>query len=138
MAFVIKGDKILMVQNYFFQRFFWSLPGGGIHKEETPEQAAIRELKEETGIDGEIVRPLSIIFHKDGHKEYTFFVRMKDPDQQAITGYDPENIDQPEEIREGIRQTAWRTFDELSRIDQDFLYSFGYMELKDWDISKGY
>lgn len=138
MAFVLKDDKILMVQNYFYQRFFWSLPGGGIEDHETPEQAALRELKEETGIDGEIIRPLSILFHNDGTKEYIFHVRMKDQNQQAITGYDPENLSQPEEIREGIRQTAWKAFEELSRIDQDFLYSFGYMDLKSWDLNTGY
>lgn len=30
---------------------YYSIPGGGIDKEETPEAAAIRELKEEMGID---------------------------------------------------------------------------------------
>ena len=29
----------------------WELPGGSIEKNETPEMAAIREVKEETGLD---------------------------------------------------------------------------------------
>lgn len=32
-------------------QFMWQMPQGGIDEGETPEQAAIRELKEETGID---------------------------------------------------------------------------------------
>jgi mutator protein MutT len=33
----------------------WSLPGGRVGAGETPEQAAIREVREETGVDCEIV-----------------------------------------------------------------------------------
>ncbi|MFM7146880.1 MAG: NUDIX hydrolase [Actinomycetales bacterium] len=39
----------------------WSLPKGHLEAGETPEQAAIREIIEETGIVGEILAPLGII-----------------------------------------------------------------------------
>jgi len=41
-------EKILVVLN---GNNTWSLPGGGVEKGETLEQAAIRETKEETGYD---------------------------------------------------------------------------------------
>jgi ADP-ribose pyrophosphatase YjhB (NUDIX family) len=38
----------------------WTLPGGGIHFGESPETAVIRELDEETGQDGRIVRLVEV------------------------------------------------------------------------------
>lgn len=43
------------------ERLLWSLPKGHIEPGETPEQAAIREVAEETGIESEISRELGII-----------------------------------------------------------------------------
>ncbi len=40
------------------ERPAWTLPGGGIEPDETPEQAAIREVREETGYDVELIRLL--------------------------------------------------------------------------------
>lgn len=44
----------------------WSLPKGHIESGETREQAAIREVKEETGIDARIVAPIGevVYFYK--------------------------------------------------------------------------
>jgi 8-oxo-dGTP pyrophosphatase MutT (NUDIX family) len=36
----------------------WTLPKGGIDPGESPEQAAVREVREETGVDGRIVEKL--------------------------------------------------------------------------------
>ena len=42
-------------------RLLWSLPKGHIEVGETAEQAAVREVKEETGIIGRVVAPLGTI-----------------------------------------------------------------------------
>ena len=43
------------------ERLLWSLPKGHIESGETPQQAAVREVQEETGIKPEIVRELGVI-----------------------------------------------------------------------------
>lgn len=42
-------------------RMLWSLPKGHIEEGETPEQAALREVHEETGIKSSITRSLGVI-----------------------------------------------------------------------------
>jgi 8-oxo-dGTP diphosphatase len=41
----------------------WTLPGGGVDFGEHPDAAAIRELNEETGLDGEIEEVAGIFSH---------------------------------------------------------------------------
>ncbi|PVZ19463.1 MULTISPECIES: NUDIX domain-containing protein [unclassified Pseudomonas] len=43
-----QGDRLLLVRK---PKSKWNLPGGRVEARETPEQAAIRELAEETGIN---------------------------------------------------------------------------------------
>jgi 8-oxo-dGTP pyrophosphatase MutT (NUDIX family) len=43
------------------ERLLWSLPKGHIEEGETPEQAAVREVQEETGIESEIAKELGVI-----------------------------------------------------------------------------
>jgi 8-oxo-dGTP pyrophosphatase MutT (NUDIX family) len=43
------------------ERLLWSLPKGHIEEGESPEQAAIREVQEETGIESEIYKSLGVI-----------------------------------------------------------------------------
>ena len=56
----------------------WSLPKGHIEEGETREEAALREVKEETGLDARIVEPLG---------EIVYFYRRKNGDLVRKTVY---------------------------------------------------
>lgn len=49
-VFVVFGNKVLLIRHTYGHPF-WTFPGGGISKNESIENAAKREIKEETGIE---------------------------------------------------------------------------------------
>ncbi|HEY2003740.1 MAG TPA: NUDIX domain-containing protein [Candidatus Saccharimonadia bacterium] len=49
---IIKDDMLLLIERTRTpEPMYYVLPGGGVEEGETPEQAAIREMKEELGVD---------------------------------------------------------------------------------------
>ena len=122
-AIVVQDGKILMERVFYFGREFFTVPGGGIEPGETPEQAVLRELKEECGLDGTIVRPLAVQY-KDGGAEYSFEVSIPE-DQEPVTGYDPEeSADDPP-----LKEVLWMALDEISEKDRAFLWFYGLMSV---------
>ena len=107
---LIRGLTVLMVNQAHDGRNYWCLPGGGIEKDETPQGAAARELKEECGLDALALRHVSTISYSEDDAHHTFLVT----EYRGVvkTGHDPELLD-----RQIIQAVAWKHVDELSRLD---------------------
>lgn len=61
----------------------WEFPGGGIEKDEKPQEAARRELKEETGLKAQITRkgkPDTVKTHHGLLKVYPFLAETDNPE----------------------------------------------------------
>ena len=133
-AIVVRNGKILLERVFYFGREFFTVPGGGIEPGETPEQAVVRELKEECGLDGTVIRPLTVQYKSGEGAEYSFEISIPD-DQEPVTGYDPEEpSDNPP-----LKEVLWMKLDEISEKDRAFLWSYGLMtvegffdEIKAW------
>ena len=60
-AIAVKGKKVLMIKRGIAPRKgTWGPPSGFIEVGETPEEACLRELKEETGVSGQVVRLVGV------------------------------------------------------------------------------
>jgi ADP-ribose pyrophosphatase YjhB (NUDIX family) len=122
---VVRENAVLMVKTREVDRVFWCLPGGGIESGETPEEAAMRELREECCVLGKILRETSVTtysVHPDD-RHYTFLMEIGS--QEPGRGYDPEFAADAQMII-GV---GWRTLAQLSEKDRVFLWTAGLLSV---------
>ena len=120
---VVRDGKILMMQNRQDGDEWYCTPGGGIEPGETPEQAALRELREECNVTGTIIRKTSEWADPFGtDKFYTYHIDIGD--QTPSLGCDPELPDDP--ILTGVR---WLALDEITEVDRAYLWSAGLLSI---------
>jgi 8-oxo-dGTP diphosphatase len=103
-ALIVQDRKVLMVRQHV-QRgdIVWNFPGGGIEEGETPEEACIREVKEETGYE---VRILSKMYFYE--EKYTYRAEI-------ISG--TEGTDKSIKDNEDIIEIGWISLSDFVKFD---------------------
>lgn len=104
---VNERQEVLLVRSWLGGRG-WAMPGGGAQRHETPEQAAVRELGEETGmhIATESLQPLFSMNHA-GHQEVVFRVEVE---KRELPGELPRSLE--------IKEAAWFPLSELPHLEK--------------------
>lgn len=80
-----KGEWLVVQKRYGGLNGKWSLPAGFVEGTETVDQAVLREIKEETGIDAQVVQLIGfrsgVIKEKISDNMAIFFLHPLDPEQ---------------------------------------------------------
>ncbi|MCY9663099.1 NUDIX hydrolase [Paenibacillus chondroitinus] len=103
-AIIIQNDCVLMVKQYVERGdIVWNFPGGGIQEGESPDQACIREVREETGFDIQLKGLL-----KERNQKYSFIGEVVGGNLFLDTD-NQDNLD--------IIEVAWIPLTELEKFD---------------------
>ncbi|HET6556591.1 MAG TPA: NUDIX domain-containing protein [Prolixibacteraceae bacterium] len=95
----------------------WDLPKGKIEKQESPEQAAIREVEEECGVSGlKIIRPLDSTFHiyRSPYLKFPANMVLKETKWFLMSCDDQQNL--VPQADENIEEARWFAFDSLDEV----------------------
>lgn len=138
-AIVINDGRVLMVKHCQHGSEWWCLPGGGLEPGETPEQGALRELREECNVNGTIIRQTSHVCYGSDDETYSFLVDIAD--QAPSLGHDPEFPPG----REILTEVRWMRLCEIPERDRAFLWAAGLLgtgdfwsEVENWGNDASY
>jgi 8-oxo-dGTP diphosphatase len=71
---VLRRRRAVMLRQTNQAGTMWTFPGGKVEKDETPEEAVVRELREEIGLYCRIVRKIGERVHPVSGRSITYFL----------------------------------------------------------------
>jgi 8-oxo-dGTP diphosphatase len=123
---VYRQNKVLMAKHRLGGKEWWCLPGGAVEAGETPAEAAIRELREECGVHGRVVRETAR--HVDSAQDHSHTYLVDTGEQVIRTGSDPE-FPEDGQILVDVR---WMALSEIPERDRAFLWAAGLLGIKEF------
>ncbi|MGB8214827.1 MAG: NUDIX domain-containing protein [Anaerolineales bacterium] len=87
---LLQDDKIALIERQRAGQHYFTFPGGHVDPGETPEQAAVRETKEELGLDISIQRMLAEIWWHN-QPQYYYLVKITGGEFGTGTGEEMHN-----------------------------------------------
>lgn len=124
---LIEDNKVALIERHREGLEYFVFPGGGVDEGETPEQGAIREAREELGIDVAIKQFVAKIYFGQ-NTQYYFLV--ENIGGEFGTGTGEEFMVEPGDLQEGVYIPLWMPIDELPTHEKVFPVDVAKLVLK--------
>ena len=108
---LIEDDKVALIERYRDGKHYFVFPGGGADGDETPKQAAIREMDEETGLRVTVKCELAVI-HFGLSTQHYFLAERVNGEFGTGTGEEYTDAD-PDNPAQGVYIPTWMPLAEL-------------------------
>ena len=76
-AILIQNNSLALMERRRAGLHYFSFPGGGVDEGETPEQAVVREAREELGVEVRVVQLVAEVWFRGG-QQFFFLVEQTD------------------------------------------------------------
>ncbi len=120
-ALVVRELTVLLVRHTLRHWEHWCLPGGASGDDEPADEAVLRILKKECGVDGLVLRLTSNLIEASGTEAFTYLVDIGDqePRLQSLSKHS-DKVPKAVELK-------WLRLDEIPERDRAFLWQAGLM-----------
>lgn len=115
---LIENSKVALIERYRDGRHYFAFPGGGVDEGETPEQAAVREAREELGIEVVVKQKVAEIL-VNGRPQHYFLVERVGGEFGTGTGEEFTDS-HPDDPETGVYIPMWMPIEELAERDNVF------------------
>ncbi len=93
---LLRDSRVLISAEYVADVFCWKYPGGGVHADESAEQALAREYREETGLIvsiGALLHEPGTLFSPWSKRNYTpIYFAVSAEGEPAVPAHEPIEI----------------------------------------------
>lgn len=110
------GCRFLLLLSRLTKRPLWEFPKGGVDEGETVEEAALRELREETGLAGENIRIIPDFLHREEYRFTSGKAEGRTLVRKEVTYFLAESLSTEVQLSaHEASQYAWVSLDEAIR-----------------------
>ncbi len=122
---LIEDNKVALIERFRDGNHYFVFPGGGADNGESPEQAAVREMEEETGLRVTVKRKVTEI-HFDLSTQHYYLAERIGGEYGTGTGEEYTDAD-PDDPAEGIYIPIWMDIEQLA--EHENIYPVDIKEL---------